>query len=477
LTVDVGTVTTAGDGVTGTFTTFTRVDDSSTQVAYDGHPLYYYSGDSAAGDTHGQGIGGVWFVANVAGTVPTLAPASVEASAAPTAAESAAPTEAATAAPTEAATAAPTAAPTEAATAAPTEAPTAAPTEAPTAAPTEAPTAAPTEAATAAPTEAPSAAPSAAPTAAPTEAPSPAPSAAESAAPSAPASAAAGVTIAAATGPLGTYLTGPDGKTLYYFTEDTSGDATVCTDPECKGTWPPLTVDAGTTVTGGEGVTGTFTTFVRTDDGTTQVSYDGHPLYYFAGDSAAGDTNGQGIGGVWFVADVTGAIPSPTPAAASTEPSGAPSAEPSAAESEAAGESYTINTATGTVGTFLTGEDGKTLYVFANDTTANQSTCTQDACVENWPPFTIDAHETVIGGDGVTGTIATFARPDGELQVSYNGAPLYYYAGDSAAGDTNGQGIGGVWSVATPDSATPSSSAAPMTPAPATPGSSSSYNY
>ena len=50
----------------------------------------------------------------------------------------------------------------------------------------------------------------------------------------------------------------------------------------------------------------------------------------------------------------------------------------------------------------------------------------------------------------MTGALTTFARPDGSMQVAYKGAPLYYYAGDSAAGDTNGQGVGGNWFVAAP---------------------------
>jgi predicted lipoprotein with Yx(FWY)xxD motif len=126
--------------------------------------------------------------------------------------------------------------------------------------------------------------------------------------------AAGGLTLATATGPLGTYLTGANGKTLYYFTTDTSADATTCTDPECKGTWPGATIAAGSTPTAPSGATGTFTTFIRSDDSATQVAYDGHPLYYFAGDSKAGDTNGQGIGGVWFVADVSGKVGGPAAA-------------------------------------------------------------------------------------------------------------------------------------------------------------------
>ena len=59
------------------------------------------------------------------------------------------------------------------------------------------------------------------------------------------------------------------------------------------------------TVKAGDGVTGTFAT-VKRDDGTTQVTYAGAPIYYFAKDTKAGDVTGQGVGGVWFVAAVAG---------------------------------------------------------------------------------------------------------------------------------------------------------------------------
>ena len=68
-------------------------------------------------------------------------------------------------------------------------------------------------------------------------------------------------------------------------------------------------------------------------------------------------------------------------------------------------------------------------------------------CATEWPPLTVRAGATPTGGPGVTGTIATKTRPDGTLQVTYNGAPLYRYAPDKAPGDTNGQGVGGIWFV------------------------------
>ena len=107
---------------------------------------------------------------------------------------------------------------------------------------------------------------------------------------------------------------------------------------------------------------------------------------------------------------------------------------------------------------FLTGEDGKTLYVFTPDS-ANTSTCV-DACATSWPPLVVDSTDTLKAGDGVTGKLTTFARPDGTMQVAYNGIPLYYFAKDAKAGDVTGQGVGGKWFVASPTGPLPSASAA-----------------
>jgi predicted lipoprotein with Yx(FWY)xxD motif len=137
----------------------------------------------------------------------------------------------------------------------------------------------------------------------------------------------------------------------------------------------------------------------------------------------------------------------------------APTAAASAASSGATGEAYEVKVATGAMGPYLTGEDGKTLYVFTADS-ANKSACA-DACASNWPPFTIDAGESVKAGDGVTGTLTTFARADGKMQVAINGLPLYYFAKDAKAGDTNGQGLNGKWFVANPAGTAPAASGAP----------------
>ena len=142
--------------------------------------------------------------------------------------------------------------------------------------------------------------------------------------------------------------------------------------------------------------------------------------------------------------------------------SGGASASPSTAAasagaSSAAAETYEVTVANGSVGAYLAGEDGKTLYTFKADS-ANTSTCV-DTCATKWPPFTVSATDTLKAGTGVAGTLTTFARPDGSMQAAYNGVPLYYYSGDSKAGDTTGQGVGGKWYVATPTGAAPARAA------------------
>ena len=139
-----------------------------------------------------------------------------------------------------------------------------------------------------------------------------------------------------------------------------------------------------------------------------------------------------------------GATASPAaPAAATPAPTAAASASAAAGATLAVGE-------TAALGKFLTGADGKTLYIFKADTTPNQSTCL-DACLANWPPLVATGGTAPAAPAGASGTLATFARTDGTMQVSYNGQPLYYFAKDTKAGDTNGQGLaGGKWVVATP---------------------------
>jgi predicted lipoprotein with Yx(FWY)xxD motif len=103
---------------------------------------------------------------------------------------------------------------------------------------------------------------------------------------------------------LGKVLVAANGMTLYLFIPDAQGDPT-CT-AACAGAWPPLTVADGAQVSGGDGVDAALLATATNPEAGLHVTYNGWPLYYFSGDSAPGDTNGEGSGGVWYVVDPTG---------------------------------------------------------------------------------------------------------------------------------------------------------------------------
>ena len=102
-----------------------------------------------------------------------------------------------------------------------------------------------------------------------------------------------------------------------------------------------------------------------------------------------------------------------------------------------------------TLGAYVVGKDGKSLYIFTPDT-GSTSSC-NDECAANWPPLIADSAADVDAGEGVTGTLGTITRADGSLQITLGGKPLYYFKGDQADGDINGQGLNDVWYVAGPD--------------------------
>ncbi|MFF0794313.1 hypothetical protein [Streptomyces spiralis] len=134
----------------------------------------------------------------------------------------------------------------------------------------------------------------------------------------APAQATDASTLKTSNSPLGAVLVDGSGRTLYLFTADGKNTNSMNCDAACLKLWPPLEgrpkagggVDAGLIGTTGGG-------------SRAQATYAGHPLYYYAGDQAAGDVKGQGIDGIWFVLDAQGAaIRTAAPATSSTPGSG-----------------------------------------------------------------------------------------------------------------------------------------------------------
>ncbi len=110
-------------------------------------------------------------------------------------------------------------------------------------------------------------------------------------------------TVVVADSDLGQILTAADGMTVYAFMPDAQG-APTCLD-SCAAQWPPVTVDDADQISGGDGIDDSLLGTVETSDGI-QVTYNRWPLYFYAGDTAPGDTTGQDQGGVWFVLDPTG---------------------------------------------------------------------------------------------------------------------------------------------------------------------------
>ena len=119
------------------------------------------------------------------------------------------------------------------------------------------------------------------------------------------AAAAVGGTVATASSPLGSILVAQNGMTLYMFARDQGGKS-ACSSA-CAGFWPPYTG----TPKAGAGLTASLLGSTMRVDGSTQVTYDGHPLYTYSGDPAPGDTNGQGVntfGALWWVVAPSGKV-------------------------------------------------------------------------------------------------------------------------------------------------------------------------
>jgi predicted lipoprotein with Yx(FWY)xxD motif len=218
-----------------------------------------------------------------------------------------------------------------------------------------------------------------------------------------------------------TVLTDAKGFTLYYFTPDTSTQI-ACTGA-CAQNWPPLISTTGTPTSD----TPLSVTFgVVNGPNGKQVTCNGHALYTFAGDKAAGDVHGEDVGGIWFVA---------TPGVATLADTS--SATVHTGKVTISGKSVTV----------LTDAKGFTLYYFTPDTATNVA-CT-GSCAQNWPPLMAPSGSPT-SDHGLPGKLAAVNGADG-AQVTYNGHPLYTFAGDKAAGDANGQGLFGKWFVVKPD--------------------------
>jgi predicted lipoprotein with Yx(FWY)xxD motif len=204
---------------------------------------------------------------------------------------------------------------------------------------------------------------------------------------------------------------------LYYFANDRLGVSN-CPPGPCLTAWPVFLAD---TLSVESPLNPADFAVITRADNAKQTTYKGWPLYYFAKDKKAGDMKGEGVQKTWYV------VPLPF---------------------------YTVMLQNQPVanGNYLIDGGGRTLYYFKNDTQGVQGTAAKSACTGNcltaWPAFNAD---NIILPSALSAVdFASVTRDDGVKQLAYKGWPLYYYFGDAAPGDLNGQGFNNLWSVVAP---------------------------
>jgi predicted lipoprotein with Yx(FWY)xxD motif len=233
-------------------------------------------------------------------------------------------------------------------------------------------------------------------------------------------------TVTTEVSPNGIILSSPTAsgtRTLYLLTSDTPRSSNCTAAGGCDALWPPLLTNGPAKA--GAGVSRGLIGSIRRGDGTWQVTYRGHPVYFFAFDlgagAAAGQTNGEHIedpapvNGVWYT----------------VLPNGRPEPGTATIQSESSGGSNILADAGAVNGVI------STLYAFSADTSA-QSNCAGQ-CARIWPPV-LTRSAPVAAGKASGSLLGVIPRADGTFQVTYKGHPLYYFANALNSG-TTGNGV------------------------------------
>jgi predicted lipoprotein with Yx(FWY)xxD motif len=223
---------------------------------------------------------------------------------------------------------------------------------------------------------------------------------------------------------FGSILTDVSGKTLYFYSRDSKGDASACTGG-CLNKWPIYNVEKLVVPPGLKAED-----FGTIGDGATkQVTYKGWPLYYYAPDGAieaTGEVGGDAVGGVWFVAKPDYVI-----MIANAQLVGAD------------GKSYvTPSYAEGTGTSFyFTSDAGYTLYSYYKDT-KDKNNFTSSGLTNNatWPIFYSESSKFPTGVNPADfGTITITGST--AKQLTYKGWPLYYYGDEGSRGNNKGVSV------------------------------------
>jgi len=207
---------------------------------------------------------------------------------------------------------------------------------------------------------------------------------------------------------LGKYLADDIGRTLYVFAKDLGGQS-ACVG-KCLEVWPAFYLPK---VAIGPGLDAPDFSTITRPDGMPQTTYYGWPVYYYSGDAAPGDVNGEGVNKLWFV----------------TKPD------------------YTVIFGNkDNVNYLVDAETSHTLYKFSKDA-PDVSNCS-GACAQNWPLFKTD--KIVAPSFIDAARLGNFVRTDKASQTAFDRWPLYFFVQDKAPGDLKGQGLNGLWSTVDP---------------------------
>ena len=227
---------------------------------------------------------------------------------------------------------------------------------------------------------------------------------------------------------LGLILTDSDGFTLYYFTKDALPDTSLCTG-DCVTNWPLFYAENPEL---GDGLDIADFGSIEHPEGGMQTTYKGWPLYYWKNDLNPGETSGEGVGNVWFVAKPDYSIMLMDGYLIGKD-----------------GVTYNSMYEPGEeMVQYFVDENGLSLYVFINDT-YDQNNFTNEDFSNNsvWPIYEEELQSVPSTLDNsLFGSIDVFGRN----QLTYNGWPLYYFGEDSHRGDVTGVSVPspGVWPVA-----------------------------
>ncbi|MFD0349742.1 SCO0930 family lipoprotein [Kitasatospora aburaviensis] len=244
-------------------------------------------------------------------------------------------------------------------------------------------------------------------------------------------------------------VTDSQGFTLYRFDKDTAKPPMSNCNDGCAKTWPPVAKE-GTTA--GTGIDAAMLGEVTRADGSKQLTLGGWPVYRYAQDTAAGDTKGQGVGGVWFALAPDGKKAAPAATAAPAYPSEtagtAPKPQPSQPAQPATGGAGVSVTTNAQLGQIVVDAQGMTLYQYAKDPSWPMKSMCEGQCAVTWKPAPAVDPSQVKGVDPKL--IGKMQRTDGTWQLSINCKPVYTFAGDKAPGDANGNGKDNLWSAVNP---------------------------